>query len=200
MLSAFDGAIFNNSDPFVDYVIKDMVTGEVYAILIDEFGDVYAEPSTLPLGVFDIIDELTGAYYGLFVYSGQVHSAPIRTHGGDVIYATDCFIATGSTVNVRIDRLTNTNTLPEDIEVSVFSYEVQDFLDIDITVQEISNNHFLAPFVIPLPGEFLIVVKLPNGSFISKKIEVQRYSYEELILEIEKAKKELNNNNYEAFI
>lgn len=201
MISSFDGQIFNDSRPFVDYIVKDLVDGQHHFIKIDEFGDIYTEITTLPVSAHDIIDDLNGAWYGLFVYNSQVHVAPVKTHDGDTLYATDCFISVGSTINLKIQRTTDTPTSVGDIEISIFSHELEEFLNLDISIFETSVNYFLAPFVIPLAGDFLIVIKTPT-SFIGKNISVQRFSYEELIHEIEKEKEKsiLNKNNHEAFI
>ncbi len=201
MLSSYNGEIFNNEQPFIDYIVKDISTGENMIILIDVVdGNIFTEITNLLETKHEIIDEYTGAGYALYSQDGLVFSAPVKTHNGDTILASDCFISAGSTVNVKIKRNNSTQTLPSELSVYIFSIEEEKLLHIEVGIIEQSENFFIASFIIPIPGEFLILVKLPNGTHTSKKISVQRYSYDELISELEIFKGKLNNNNYEAYI
>ena len=195
MLTAYDGKIYNNGDVWVDYIVQDIVSGEIFSILIDENSNIYAELSLEPLYTFDIIDELNGVFYGLFVYEGQVHSAPIRTPSGDLIHGNSCFISVGATVNLQVIRTNDTPTDPSDITLDVFDQSLSKFLALEFTVNEIQPNIFIVSFVIPIKGDFLAVVKLLDSNFIVRKFEVQNYSYQELVTELEKVIGTLNIGN-----
>ena len=127
MIASYDGKIYNDSEPYVNYSVNDILNGQRYTIYIDVDGDVYAEVSTEPLNQYDIVDQLTGVVYGLFVYDGQVHSAPMKTPDGDIIYGNSCFISAGSTLNIKVKRNSDVLITSNDINVEIYNRDSREY-------------------------------------------------------------------------
>lgn len=200
MIAAYDGKIYNDEQPFIDYTVKDMFDGQIYSIYLDTNDEAYAELSTNAIEHYDIIDGLTGVAYQLFVYNGKVFSAPVKSSTGDTIYANECFISAGATINLKIERNSDTLATVDDVVINIFNQATEQFLNLNIEVTELAPNFFKASFVIPFKGDFLAVVHVLTDTFLAKTFKVQNFSYQELVDELEKVKDKLNKNNYEAFI
>ncbi|MCK5536818.1 MAG: hypothetical protein KAI79_08320 [Bacteroidales bacterium] len=199
MVSIENEKVFNDTNPWQQIILKDILTGVIYEVFMDTDDDIYLEVSVgLPTSV-DIEDISSSLIYQLFSYNQQVYIAPTATSSG-TIYATECFIAVGNTIIMKIDRTSTTITDLDDISVHIYDQTFDAFIFIDTYISEISENSFKIEFITPINGDFIAIIKVGDSIHLVKPLKVEQYSYDELNRVINTAKNELDTSKYEVYI
>lgn len=199
MISIENEKVFNDDNPWSEIILRDIVTGLIYEVLMDINNDVYLESSTNELTDIDIPDIANDLIYNIFVYNHQVHIAPVSTVNG-MLYGTECFSSAGNTFIMNIDRNSDIITSINDISLHLYDHGYNVFLYINYDIIEIAPNSFKIEFLVPIKGNFTSIIKIGDAIHLTESIKVQQYSYDELNQVIDNAKEELNNTKFNGYI
>lgn len=201
MLAIYDGDVYNNDSIWVDIIISDLITGINYLVLLDDDNDAYVEETLLDVSFYPIVDEVTSITYKLFIYNGQVFIIPISFPNGESIYANGCLSSVGNTVLLNIDKNSDVITSIDDVVVKLYDLSLYVYINTDIVIEEVTPNNFRAKFIVPIAGDFLIVVKVLNDIHLSHRLKVDNYSYYELLEKIKIIEDDVNSStNDKAYI
>ncbi len=188
-LAISDGEVFNDLNPWVTNIIKDSGTGIIYEVLWNDI-DVYTEETTNPISLVNLIDDVTGIYYQIFIYHNQAFIVPVKDNTGQSYYSDDCFISAGGTIILNIVRNSTEVTTIDNVSVNILDKNNLEYLYLDIGITEIKENMFNVNFIMPLKGEYLVIVNVMNTTFLMKSLSVNQYTYSNLISRVQEVKDE----------
>jgi len=198
-VSINDGKVFNDSNPWEQIILKDIVSVSIYEVSIDEFNQIHLESSTEELTTRDIPDISTSLIYQLFSYNEQIHIAPTLTIDGK-IFGSECLVNVGNTIIMKVFRDNDVITPLGDISVHIYDQVFDTFIFLDVEISQVEENEFKVEFITPVKGDFLVILKVGETVHLTKRIFVNEYSYNELNSAIDTAIEALNNDKYQAYI
>ena len=199
MISIDNEKVFDNDEPWIPLILKDVFDGLKYEVLLDDEDNAYYDISTEPYSTYDIPDITTGVIYHAYIYNGTFYITPTATPEG-TIYATECFIATGNTVIMKLEGNLEVDTVVDTISLNIYDHLFDAFIYVDVTVTKIDTNFFKIEFIAPISGEFIAIIKIGDTTHLVKQLRVEQYSTRELNNIVDKAKEELSKTNYETFV
>ena len=201
MLVIEDGKIYNDDNVWVQNIVKDSKTGLSYEILWDDIGlDVYVLSTIDNPILLELVDIITNITYQMFVHDGRVFVVPIKNSLGRIIYGKECFMSSGATALLNIERNSTEIATVSDIEIKILDKDTEEFLFIDTILTQIKENLFKVEFILPFKGTFLIIIKVMGNMYLNKEITTYQYTYSELIRELVIIEEELNKDKFIGYI
>ncbi len=185
MLKINNGKLYNDLSPWVRCVVKDSKNGNIYEVLWSGT-DVYIELSTDDIINLDLMDEINGFTYRIFIHDGLVFTLCIKDNLSVYGYGSECFISVGSTLVTLINPAS---------EIKLFDLSSKEFLFIDTVSNENSTR-----FTVPVAGKFLIIKKGLSELYSYKEIEVHPYSFTEIINELTKIDTIVNKEKFKMYL
>ena len=204
MLIVTNGVVDNDDNPWSQNIIKDSKDGLHYEILWDNVNsDVYVT-STLSEPIdLDLIDSVTNITYRIFVYDTNAFLVPIKNSLNEINYGKDCFVPSGSTILINIERNSDEITDIADISTKIYNKDTDEYLFLDTTIEEVQVNLFKISFIIPFKGNFLTLIKINKSGtdiYLNKDFSVYQYTYEELLSELLIVQDNLNVDESKGFV
>ena len=165
MISIDNEHVFNNEEPWIPLILKDVFSGIKYEVLLDIDDNVYYDVSDQPYNTYDIADITTGVIYHAYIYNGTFYITPTATPEG-TIYANECFIATGNKVIMKLEVNLEEDTVCNTISVNIYDQMFDAFIYVDVEVTKIDTNFFKLEFIVPISGDFIAIIKIEAKNLI----------------------------------
>ena len=201
-LAVYNSRLYlDNNTPWVDVVLADLVDNSFHKVVIIAEKYVGLENTTDLPSSYNMIDQLTGVEWELFVVEDRLGMVPADSANLNICGSDgQGTFKVGGEIKIRILNI-NSNQEEEKIKLSLVDLNGMVLKELPFTdVVEISNGFYESSIRIFTAGEYLLISELPGEGVHVNRITILERTMIDLNMRLESLSEVLTNISSFGFI